>query len=307
MGENYLYKLPIKAYSAGRSRWSSRIETSFPVVALRVVSWNVDFMAPDSAGRVACVLDYLRRKVLTGESPQPSCILLQELDSSSFSAVLENEWVRKHYAVTPPDMSRWGGSYGVATLVSRFVRIRAAYMLQFTRSQMGRTALFVDVEMWHEGGEGPDDIHVVRIANTHLESLPVGQRQRPLQLCAISDLLRAPGVDAGLVAGDMNIIAPPDERIHVVAALEDVCPDTSSESFTWGYQPRTRFPPGRLDRVFCVPGTLKTRKFEVIGRGLKTNSGLWASDHYGMKVHVQLPDMSHEEESRRRGMPRRRM
>ena len=287
MDGNLLWKVPVRGYSPRRGRWSSKYESSkIGVLKLQVITWNVDFMAPDSTGRMSTILEHLRRKVL-GEYPLPTAILLQELDQQSLAVVLSNEWVREHFAVMPTDTSRWCASYGVATLVSRHINIISASMLQFTGSSMGRTALFVDLEL-----AVPDSLvenRVARIANTHLESLPVGQMQRPLQLRAIADWLRRPGIEAGVVAGDMNIISPADEHISVYADLEDACSDSSEKTYTWGYQPRMRFPPGRLDRIFTLPGTLAHKPVEVIGKGLKTRRGMWASDHYGLKVQVKLP------------------
>ena len=161
---------------------------------------------------------------------------------------------------------------------------------------MGRTALFVDIELGDPNLKSfalkPEFCHVLRIANTHLESLPQGQRERPVQLAAIASVLRQRGVRAGLVAGDMNVISPADEHIHVIAELEDACgaKGASQTMHTWGYQPRCQFPPGRLDRVFFVPGTLETEEeIEVIGKGVRTQWGAWASDHYGLKLRVSLP------------------
>lgn len=285
MGTNVIRDLRVKAYSREDKRWSTKYESArTPVFSLQVVTWNVDFMAPDTAGRVACILRHLRDTVLS-KQPKPSCILLQELDDASFVEVLANAWVREHFVVTPPNTKRWCASYGVATLVSRNANILGAQMLQFYRTTMGRTALLVDVEMYvpDSGGER----RIVRIANTHLESLPIGQRSRPAQLCAIADLLRGEEVTGGgVVGGDMNMIGPADEDIHVVAGLVDACGDQSA--VTWGFQPPTRFPPGRLDRIFYADGGLVVEPVKVIGKGLKTKRGAWASDHYGLMTTIQL-------------------
>ncbi|KAH9945449.1 Endonuclease/exonuclease/phosphatase [Epithele typhae] len=283
-----LYKIPVKAYSPEKQTWSSRYKSArTPVHSLRVVTWNVDFMAPGAAPRMECILEHLRRRTLT-EKPQPSCILLQELNKDSFATLLSDPWVREHYAITPSDPKYWprGSSYGVATLVSRHARILSSSMLTYTGSCMGRGALFVDVEMCIPGGDGHRG--VLRIANTHLESLPEGQRQRSVQLSAIARVLRAPGITAGLVGGDMNIISPADEPIGSIAGLADACRDTSPKAFTWGHQPPTQYPPGRLDRVYTLPGTLDTGRVKVIGKGLKTGRGAWASDHRGLAVLVTL-------------------
>ncbi|RPD64227.1 hypothetical protein L226DRAFT_375981 [Lentinus tigrinus ALCF2SS1-7] len=255
---------------------------------LRLVTWNVDFMARDSRGRVSCILDHLQKTVLTASADvsaaSSSCILLQELDADSFDELLTHTWVREHYTVMPPNRESWGSYYGVATLVSRNIRANNAHMAQFTNSIMGRTALFVDVEMTLPDSE---ETRVVRIANTHLESLPMGESNRPVQLQIIADKLREEGVTGGgLVGGDMNMIGPADQDIHVRAGLQDACDDPCA--FTWGFQPPTEFPAGRLDRVFYVGDQLEVAPVEVIGKGLKVEGGGWASDHYGLMTTITL-------------------
>ncbi|RPD56911.1 hypothetical protein L226DRAFT_537792 [Lentinus tigrinus ALCF2SS1-7] len=269
--------------------------------ALRLVTWNVDFMAPNAGARVSCILDHLQKVVLAGSDS--SCILLQELKRDSFDEMLRSKWVREHYAVTPPSTESWGGErrYGIATLVSRNIRATNAQMAQFTHSTMGRTALFVDVEMSLPGDSGDSkdsdseskelETRVVRIANTHLESLSEGEQERPLQLQIIADALREEGVTGGgLVGGDMNMIMPADQDIHVRAALQDACDDPSA--VTWGFQPRKRYPARRLDRVFYVGDQLEVAPVEVIGKGLKVEGrgprAQWASDHCGLMTTIRL-------------------
>ncbi|EJF64972.1 hypothetical protein DICSQDRAFT_153137 [Dichomitus squalens LYAD-421 SS1] len=280
--------LRVKGWSPEESRWTTKYHKhSLSALHIDIVSWNVDFMAPDTAGRVACILDHLRKAVLTDE-PQATVILLQELDEASFAKILENSWVRKYFAVTPPTTRRWQASYGLATLVSRPAWIANAQMLQFSHTTMGRAALLVDVSLYppSDWPNGPN--HVIRIANTHLESLPMGERARPLQLQAIADMLRAPGVFAGVVGGDMNMIGPADQRIHIAAGLRDAGSD-GPESLTWGFQPPSRFPPGRLDRIFYTPSPdFIVKPVKVIGRGLKTKRGQWASDHHGLLTRICL-------------------
>ena len=254
MQHDIVRNLRVKAWSPEESRWTTKYKTpSFSPLHIDIVSWNVDFMAPDTAGRVACILEHLRKAVI-GDGPQATAILLQELDEASFAKILENSWVRKHFAVTPPNTRRWAASYGLATLVSRPAWIANAQLLQFSHTTMGRAALLVDVSLASPDGDcltkAPENI--IRIANTHLESLPVGERARPQQLQAIADMLRAPGVFAGVVGGDMNMISPADQHIHVAAGLRDAGSD-GPQSLTWGFQPPSRYPPGRLDRIFYTP------------------------------------------------------
>lgn len=291
MDTDIIRDLRIKGYSPRAGGWSSKYKSAqSPVHTLRIVTWNVDFMASDSASRISCILDHLRDIVLSND-PKPSCILLQELDYKSFGAVLANRWVHDHFAITPPNINRWRASYGVATLVSRHANILRSQMLQFHRTTMGRSALLVDIEMYVPGCSALET-RVVRIANTHLESLRDGERMRPVQLCAIADLLREEGVSGGVVGGDMNMILPADQDIHDVAGLQDACKDPSA--VTWGYQPPSRYPPGRLDRIFHLERGLVVEPVQVIGKGLKTKRGQWATDHYGLMTTIKLAPSTHD-------------
>ncbi|EJF65491.1 hypothetical protein DICSQDRAFT_166509 [Dichomitus squalens LYAD-421 SS1] len=142
---------------------------------IEIVTWNVDFKGQvAAAGRVSCILDHLRDVVLENEL-QSAVILLQELNQFSFASVLEHSWVRKHFAITPPDTKSWPWPprYGISTLVSRQLQVGVAYneMLHFRKTVMGRTAVFVDVSLQLSGDEPNYAKQVIRIANTHLESL----------------------------------------------------------------------------------------------------------------------------------------
>ncbi len=285
MDNDTIRDLRVKAFSPDDARWTTKYDArAQPVPHLRIVSWNVDFMANNTAGRMTCILDHLKKTVLTRD-PHPAVILLQELDAASFAALLAHRWVRDHFAVTPPNTRRWQHSYGLATLVSRRARVEGSQLLQFHQTVMGRAALLVDVVLQ---APGSSERFVVRIANTHLESLPVGERARPAQLCAIADILREPGIHAGVVGGDMNMIGPADQFIHAAAGLHDAGRD-GPEADTWGYQPPSRFPPGRLDRIFYTPcADLVVEPVKVVGKGLKTKRGQWASDHYGLQTTIAL-------------------
>ncbi|KAI0749298.1 Endonuclease/exonuclease/phosphatase [Daedaleopsis nitida] len=282
MDTDIIRDLRIKGYSPSAGQWSTKYKSAQTAVhTLRVITWNVDFMQNDTASRVSCILDHLRDVVLS-KTPKPSCVLLQELDYASFAAVLANRWVREHFSITPPNIKRWSASYGVATLVSRHANILRSQMLQFHRTTMGRTALLVDIEMYVPGcREG--EKRAVRIANTHLESLPIGERMRPVQLCAIADLLREEGLSGGWSG---------DQDIHDVAGLQDACRDPSA--VTWGFQPPSRYPPGRLDRIFHLERGLVVEPVQVIGKGLKTKRGMWASDHYGLMTTIKLAPSTHD-------------
>ncbi|KAM5545936.1 hypothetical protein V8D89_000062 [Ganoderma adspersum] len=289
-GTGTIRDLFANAFSPEGSGWTPEYEQPcLPVSDIKIVSWNVDFMAPEPADRVSCILDHLKTVILTNSS-QPTIILLQELKEASFEAILKNHWVREHFAVAPPNTGFWPGRYGLATLISRHIPIQKAQMLQFHETRMGRTALFVDVLLQTEdaSSEQPTS-RSVRIANTHLESLGEGEQARAVQLSAIAAMLRQSGIHAGIVGGDMNMILPADQGIHVAAGLHDAGTD-GPKANTWGYQSRKRaWQAKRLDRVFYTPTPgLVVEPMEVVGKGVKTERGEWASDHYAIQTSIAL-------------------
>lgn len=258
----------------------------------------------DSEGyeRTAAALDHIQRDVFKckdGEEPSPCVILLQEIHPASLPAILEHPWVRAHFLVTPVKTSAWPGrDYGNVTLVSRTIPVVSAQMLTFWNSAMGRHAVFVDLRMRTSTRSGPRSRSrsrtreaTVRIANVHLESLPFGALARPVQLAAAAEMLRAEGVYAGLVCGDMNAIQEEDRNIHVEAGLVDAWTegDEAKDGFTWGYQPACQFSPGRLDKILYTSNDrCKVDKPRRIGAGLKLESGRWVSDHYGLVTRVRV-------------------
>ncbi|KAI0635908.1 Endonuclease/exonuclease/phosphatase [Trametes polyzona] len=285
-----LQPLVPEAFSHRRLCWKTRYHNAeTPPSDLRLVTWNVDFSTPGSDVRLLCILSHLQKSVFASP-PEPSCILLQELNLNSMRALKANKWVRRHFAVVCDfTESRPWRTYGNATLVSRSIRIEKAQVLYFSNSLMGRAAIFVDLLLRAPDG-GKDDVRVVRVANTHLESLLVGTPMRPVQLQAIADMLRASEADGGVVGGDMNMIGDSkDQSIHVAAGLDDACLfPADPASHTWGYQPPCQYPPRRLDRVFFTGEAegFIVDSVQVIGKGLRISNGQWASDHYGLSTSL---------------------
>ncbi|OJT11482.1 hypothetical protein TRAPUB_12034 [Trametes pubescens] len=253
-----------KGFSTRKAKWMSkyRCDKSLPS-ELRLITWNVDFSTPNCEARILRILSYIQSSVLASP-PEPCCILLQELDAKSLRVLLASEWVRKHFVIAPDSPELWATFYGNATLVSRSIPLHhVVRSMLFWNTNMGRQALFVDIPL---RSTATGDTRVVRVANTHLESLVVGTKARPAQLKAIAEMLRSDEVDGGVVGGDMNMIGDTrDQNIHVDAGLEDAClfPDQAA-SHTWGYQPPCQYPPRRLDRVFFTGKGLLVDSVEVI-------------------------------------------
>ena len=232
-----------------------------------------------------------------GERPEPCCILLQEVSSAAFTLILTNEWVQRCFLVVPSSSEKWphGATYGNVTLVSRTIPVCGAFTIDFSNSSMGRNALFVDVKLAVpaplHAARLSDGIVQMRIANTHLESLPQGARARPEQMHIIAESLQAYDLHGGVVGGDMNAIGPSDRRIAEEVGLMDAWQgsDEDEEGFTWGYQPPSQFPAARLDKVlWTARGGLDVDQPMRVGVGAKYGSGEWISDHYGLVTNVHV-------------------
>ena len=147
---------------------------------------------------------------------------------------------------------------------------------------MGRDALFVDI--------GPD-LKILRLSNTHLESLVAQPPLRPAQVALASRHLHA--VHAGVIAGDFNAIESFDRTLHTKNDLKDafLVTLTGEEGWTWGMQSgqaqRKRYGCSRLDKIlFC--GGVQVRGLERIGAGLKIEEegGAFVSDHLGLMADL---------------------
>jgi tyrosyl-DNA phosphodiesterase 2 len=228
--------------------------------------------------------------------------MLQEVHESVFTQILNTEWVRRCFIVVPNSVDKWPGPdqapYGNVTLVSRTIPVVNASTIVFSNSKMKRNAIFVDIKLSIPAHEDEPrlsgGIVTLRIANTHLESMPEGATARPRQLKLIAAALRGRDIFGGIVAGDMNAISPTDETIVGAARLHDAWEgDDEDEGFTWGYQSPGQLPPGRLDKVLTTgqEGFVVDQP-ERIGIGEAIGRGKWVSDHYGLvtRVHIVRDD-----------------
>ncbi|KAN0092746.1 Endonuclease/exonuclease/phosphatase [Tylopilus felleus] len=299
---------PLRAvrFSMHKKRWSQTsncargIKEPLPS-SMRLLTWNIDFASKAPKRRLNAALNYMQQDVFkcktAGERPEPCCILLQEVSSAAFTLILTNEWVQRCFLVVPSSSEKWphGATYGNVTLVSRTIPVCGAFTIDFSNSSMGRNALFVDVKLAVpaplHAARLSDGIVQMRIANTHLESLPQGARARPEQMHIIAESLQAYDLHGGVVGGDMNAIGPSDRRIAEEVGLMDAWQgsDEDEEGFTWGYQPPSQFPAARLDKVlWTARGGLDVDQPMRVGVGAKYGSGEWISDHYGLVTNVHV-------------------
>jgi tyrosyl-DNA phosphodiesterase 2 len=154
------------------------------------------------------------------------------------------------------------------------------------------------------------DSGLFRVGNTHLESLPKpGEDLRQKQLAVAASLLKEG--NAGVVAGDMNAICGGDRNLPGGLALRDAWEIDGGASFleglTWGFQPRCKFRPGRLDKVLYTGGVKPMidndgKTLKRVGVGLRyqlqedeDSEGShpakgWVSDHYGLWARMRVGD-----------------
>jgi len=271
--------------------------TEPPPTSLSLITWNVDFATRHVNRRLTAALDYLQFNAFpnyNGGQPPPCLILLQEVALEAFDALLAHPWVRAYFMVVPGDLETgWPryAMYGTATLVARSVPLVGTTCVHFQQSRMGRNALVTDVAL---GAGVEPSTCVLRVVNTHLESLPEGTPRRVAQMGVIAELLgEAAMVVGGVVCGDMNAIRPSDETLAEQNGLTDAWKHgrrdgEDEDGVTWGYQPTSRFPPGRLDRILYT----KNDAFDVkdvrrVAVMLRMPDGNWVSDHTGLACLVE--------------------
>ncbi|KAF8656269.1 hypothetical protein AX16_002705 [Volvariella volvacea WC 439] len=287
---------------------------------LRIITWNLDFTSPNPKERLIAALRHLEEEVLQCKegivTPDQACVIMfQEVHASVMPVFWEDEWVKENFYMAPLNSGRWpkNSIYGLVTLVERSLDIRYTGMLEFQLTNMARGGLLVDLALstpgrGSRGGKNVDyDPHedergevVVRIVNTHLESLKdhLGLRKRQLGLLA-SLLKMDEEVEGGIIAGDMNAIEPFDRGLPTQVGLRDAWRrgDDDESGFTWGKQgqnPGGKYPAARLDKILYLQRTgFRVDEPQRIGVGLKTVVGAdgeedWVSDHYGLVTTLTL-------------------
>ncbi|KAJ7170696.1 Endonuclease/exonuclease/phosphatase [Mycena crocata] len=303
---NPLQQLRMCRWRESRNRWH-RVSSDRDIgedeelpSTIDLVSWNVSYDTPMVRERMESVLRHLETVVFKcrdGEAPEPCIVMLQEVHSpNGLDVILKDEWVREHFFVAPVDTNKWPDrtQYGNVTLVERSIAVVDAHILEFGLSCMQRTGVMVDVRL---GSPNQEHDVILRVINTHLESLSGGNDVRPEQLRLLSKFLKGPGVRGGIIGGDMNPIGPKDASAPASLGLRDAWRkgDKDERGFTWGEQPRNEYPAARFDKILYLPRRgYRVDEPKRIGVGLKIHSERlprgsgWTSDHCGLytKIHV---------------------
>ncbi|KAI1501294.1 hypothetical protein F5X99DRAFT_409264 [Biscogniauxia marginata] len=284
------------------------------ITRLALYSWNIDFMLPHPGPRMRAALAHLESLISGSPSAATGVVVyLQECVESDLAAVGATGWVRERFAVTDRDAVDWAsGHYGTVTLVDRrLLPLAACFRVHYALTRMERDALFVDVWLRSSSDDNNNDNDndndnksggdkkkkkkkkLVRLCNTHLESLADEPPYRPPQMRLAAAYLRGennpnpvrggesesvpyyyyPAVHGALAAGDFNAIQPFDRALHADNGLRDAYLESggredSDGGYTWGQQAapplRALYGCSRMDKVF-FRGGLRLLRFARFG------------------------------------------
>ncbi|KAI4942695.1 hypothetical protein J4E91_009864 [Alternaria rosae] len=267
---------------------------------LRLISWNIDVLVPFAEERMTAALDHLHELVSSTPPEIAIVIFLQEMGVSDMKQIRDSDWIKQRFNLTDLDSQNWLSShYGTTTLIDRRVHIDSVFRVPWY-SKFGRDGLFVDIKLYNS--IRPDlPVKLLRLCNTHLESLVADPPVRPVQMAAAKQYLKHNDVESAILAGDLNAIEPFDRSLHTDNELEDMYlligghanapgnanvfgnpnvpehanrpgEEDSDNGYTWGYQSpqamRDRFGCSRMDKIL-FQGWLAPWKFQRIGMGIK--------------------------------------
>jgi tyrosyl-DNA phosphodiesterase 2 len=281
---------------------------------IRLISWNIDILVPFGHERMSAALAYLETLISSSPPEVPIVIFLQEMSPSDMQLIRDAGWVKQAFMLADLDQKNWlGGMYGTQVLVDRRLTVERVFRVPWV-SRFDRDGLFVDLCLRSDGREEKDthdarreNAVILRLCNTHLESLVANPPIRPLQLSAAAKYLHEENVAAALLAGDLNAIEPFDRSLHSDNGLEDAyltlgSKEDNEEGYTWGIQVpqwlKDKFGPSRMDKIL-YRGELKPQCFERIGIDVKVDDSVkeevwkkgaeeWVTDHYGVMGDFEL-------------------
>lgn len=291
----------------------TRIGTS-----LTLVTWNVDAGAPLPEDRIAGVVSHIESL-----EPKVDIIFFQEVSRKAFRSLLDQERIRASWFSSEKDTSVWKDqAFATVTLLSkaRFatgegagggLRIGPIWRTALP-SRFGRDALCCDILV--SASDATDStsntgMARIRLANVHLDSLPIQPSQRPRQAAIVASILRSAG--SGIIAGDFNPVLEEDGALISDNGLTDAWAELHPDEpgFTWGIDGEQPFPPNRLDKVALIgllPQEIRVLETKLVmepvhkeddgqdSRGTKQqrlptyDNPAW-SDHCGLVCSFKLP------------------
>ncbi|KAL2837455.1 Endonuclease/exonuclease/phosphatase [Aspergillus pseudodeflectus] len=279
-----------------------------PNPTLHLLTWNIDFQVPYPVERMTAALHHLHT-ILTSHNntttTSATVILFQEMTPSTLDVIQSTPWIRDNFYITNLSPARWRmSSYGTTTLIDRRLDLKRVFRVPYAVSYMRRDALFVDIGLelpsttsstsasGGGGGGGVGEERILRLCNTHLESLASGTPRRPVQMHLASRFMHGldksglPTPHAAILAGDLNAFAPDDLALPESCGLRDAFlvlggVEDTEESYTWGKQNTGwlvgRFPDARLDKVLFCGGV---------------EEDVWVTDHYGLEAEIVITTMA---------------
>ena len=216
---------------------------------------------------------------------------------SDLHLIQSQSWIRSDYIVTDIDDKYWeSGYYGTTTLVPLSMAVKKVFRVHYSATKMERDGLFVDVDV----GDG----RMLRVCNSHLESLVADPPLRPRQVETAAEWMREGTVYGAVMGGDFNAIQDFDRVLHGKNGLRDAYLEMGGaedveEGYTWGQmaavKQREMFGCSRMDKLFYC-GNVRVVGFERFGLGVKVDDeevvrslmeeegmeGGWVTDHAGV-------------------------
>jgi len=322
------FSQPYAVFDATSSSWTSNTPGIRPlqptgITNIALYSWNIDFMLPFGETRMKAALDHLGRLVtdLALTLSVAPVIFLQECTPEDLVTIASSPWVQERFAITDLDATYWATNhYGTTMLLDMRLPITSVFRVHYSQTRMDRDAFFVDVAIGSDNGS-----KVVRLCNTHLESLALDPPLRPAQVRVVAHYLHAEEVYASLAAGDFNAIQPFDRMLHKDNDLKDAFleqngKEDSDEGYTWGQQAATKlreqFGCSRMDKVyFC--GSFKLLEFTRFGQDIQLSEGTdgdsaakqrnelialgfdkpWITDHLGILAKFEVSPQQDKKEA----------
>lgn len=245
---------------------------------LRVLTWNIDYMAPFPQARLSSALSYLQTLVEGIPASTAVIICFQELRQDmpinfdrlekSFDPQIADDlrqiasaaWIQERFLVTDLTTDHWRCGYNSVTLIDKRLGVVSVARLPFV-SEYRREALLLDIAVTPSGGlaefRAENRPSILRLCNVHLDSMAGKPPMRPIQWKACARYLQdeSDGVVAGILAGDCNAnqnydLTQAEENGLKDAYLEMGGKEGDPQGHTWGPQSKgSRFPHKRMDKV----------------------------------------------------------
>lgn len=237
-------------------------------------------------------------------------VFFQECLQSDLEVIASDPWIQRTFALTDLDTTNWQSAYyGTVTLVDLRLPVLNCVRVHYSQTRMERDGLFVDVRLGKNEDKG-----ILRLCNTHLESLALEPPFRPPQMEMVARYMQSSEADGAAVAGDFNAIQDFDRNLHSDNELKDAFlelggrEDDAEGGHTWGQQAATvqreRFGTSRMDKVFFC-GSVRCAGFERFGADVEVEEESerrelvqlgfdrpWITDHLGVKAVLELMDES---------------